>query len=162
MSLMTSGVKILLRPRTFWREGPVSVAIVVPPPLVDHELAFARLEGVVVVEHLAADELMELGRRAQSVDAELSLDELGVGVGPLAWHAVEAQRLDLAADVDRAVVHRVAEVRADVAADDLAAPLQHEPGVHTGVAADDDRAALLVDPGARPDAALHHQIAAAH
>ncbi len=127
----------------------------------EHQLSLGRLEVVVVVEHLAADELLELRRRAEPVDAELPLDELGVGVRPLAGHAVDAERLDLAADVDRPVVHRVAEPGADVAADDLAAALHHEAGHRAGVAADDDRAALLVDARAGADAALHDEVAAA-
>src|ERR1700674_4767705 len=126
----------------------------------DDELALARLECVVVVELLAADKLLELRRRTQSVDAELALDELGVGGGPLARHADEAERLDRAAHVDRAVVHRIAKVRPDVAADDLAAALQHEPGVLACVAADDDRAPLLVDARASPNPALDHEVAA--
>src|SRR3954451_13415012 len=64
-----------------------------------HELALGRLEIVVVVELLAADELLELGRRAEVVDAELPLDELGVVLRPLARHAVDAERLHLAGDV---------------------------------------------------------------
>jgi hypothetical protein len=52
--------------------------------LLENELALGRLEGVVVVELLAADELLELRRRAELVDAELALDQLAVGSGPLA------------------------------------------------------------------------------
>src|SRR6185295_8518042 len=118
MSLMTSGVKILLCPRIVCCEGAVSSAIVASP-FSEHELALGRLEGFVVVELLAAHELLELGRVAEAVDAELARDELGVRLGPLARDAVDAQRLDLAADVDRPVVHRVPEAGADVAEDDL-------------------------------------------
>src|SRR5439155_24357027 len=116
MSSMTSGVKMLLRPRTVRCEGAVSSAMTL-----EHQLSFRRLEVVVVVELLAADELLELGRRAEVVEAELPLDQLGVGIRPLAGDAVDPERLDLAADVDHAVVHRVAEAGADVAADDLPA-----------------------------------------
>src|ERR1700680_1242335 len=129
--------------------------------LMDDELALAGLECVVVVELLAADELLELRRRAKAVNAELALDELSVSGGPFPRHAVEAERLDRAAHVDRAVVHRVPEVRTDVSANDLAPALQHEAGVRAGVAADDDRASLLVDPGASADPALDHEVAAA-
>src|SRR3954452_4031471 len=122
MSSMTSGVKILERPRTVRFEGAVSSATL------EHQLSFGGLEIVVVVEHLPADELLEFRRRAEVVDAELALDQLGVRVGPLAGHAVDAERRDRACDVDRAVVHRVAEPVADVPAEDLAAALQHEPG----------------------------------
>src|SRR5215204_3919953 len=94
----------------------------------EHQLPLARLELVVVVELLAANELLELGRLAEAVDPELALDQLRVRLGPVAGHTVDPQRLDLAGDVDRAVVHRVAEARADVAADDLAAALHHEAG----------------------------------
>ena len=148
---MTSGVKIRLCPRTVGRSLRPS----------QHQLSLGGLEVVVVVELLAADELLELGRVAEAVDPELPLDQLGVGVGPLARDAVDAERLDLAADVDRPVVHRVAEARADVAAEDLAAALHHEAGHRAGVAEDDDGAALLVDPGARADPALDDEVAAA-
>src|SRR5438105_2994291 len=155
MSLMTSGVKIFERPRMLRCEGAVSSATL------EHQLPFGRLEVVVVVEHLPADELLELRRRAEPVDAELPLDQLGVAVRPLAGHAVDPERLPLPADVDRAVVHRVAEARADVAAEDLPAPLHHEARHRAGVAEHDHGAAFLVDPGARADPALDHDVAAA-
>src|SRR5919106_6117246 len=157
MSSMTSGVKILLRPRMSLREGVPSI---VRLPL-EHELALGRLEVVVVVEHLAADELLELRRRAETVDPELALDELRVRVRPLAGDAVDAERLDLPADVDRPVVHRVAEAVADVAEDDHPAALQHEAGHRARVAEHHDRPALLVDPGAGAHLALDHEVAAA-
>ncbi len=47
-----------------------------PWGLLEDELALARLERVVVVELLAADELLHLRRAAQPVDAELAFDEL--------------------------------------------------------------------------------------
>src|SRR4051795_10701024 len=159
MSLMTSGVKIRLCPRTVRWEGAVSSAMGRPP--LQDELALGGLEGVVVVELLAAHELLQLGRVAEAVDAELALDELGVRVGPLAGHAVDAERLDLAADVDGPVVHRVAQAGADVAEDDLAAALHHEPGHRAGAAADDDRPALLIDARAGADAAVDDEVAAA-
>src|SRR6185503_2170330 len=136
MSLMTSGVKIRLRPRTSFLPGASSV---MPPPGSENELALGRLERVVVVEHLAADELLELGRRAEPVDPELALDQLRVRIRPLAGHAVDPEGLDLARDVDRSVVHGVAEARADVAADDDPPALHHEAGHRAGRAADQDR-----------------------
>jgi hypothetical protein len=66
---------------------------------------------------------------------QLPGQELVVVGGQLGLDAVHAQRRDLAADVDRAVVHRVAQAAAHVAADDLAAALEHEAGHHAGVAA---------------------------
>src|SRR5437764_6779395 len=117
MSLITSGVNMRLLPSTFRCEEVLSVAIV--PSSLEHELALGRLEVVVVVELLAADELLELGRRAELVDAELPLDELGVVLGPLAGNAVDAERLHLAGHVDGAVVHGVAKPRAGVSADHL-------------------------------------------
>ena len=72
--------------------------------------------------------------------------------------AVDAERLHLAAHVDRAVVHGVAEAGAHVAADDLAAALHHEAGHGAGVAHDDDRAALLIDAGAGADLAFDHEV----
>src|SRR3954467_12160833 len=178
MSLMTSGVKIFERPSTVRLDGAVSSARRCPSwlsagaarpccgsamsvaRLLQNELALGRLEIVVVVELLAAHELLQLRRRAEAVDAELALDELGVGVRPLARHAVDAERPDLPANVDRPVVHRVAETVADVAAEDHATALHHEARHRPGVAADDDRAALLIDPRARADAALDEEVAA--
>src|SRR6478735_9078311 len=128
----------------------------------DHQLLLGGLERVVVVEDLPADELLELGRRAEVVDAELALDELGVRFSPLSRNAVDSQRLDLPCDVDRPVVHRVAEPWSRVTADDLAAALHHEPGHRPDGATDDDRAALLVDASACPDATLDDEIAATH
>src|SRR5512133_1765147 len=158
MSLITSGVKMPLLPSTFRREEVLSDAI--RSSSLEHELALGRLEVVVVVELLAAHELLELGRRTQLVDAELALDQLGVGVGPLALDAVDAERLHLAGHVDGAVVHRVAQTGAGVAADDLAAALHHEAGHRAGAAHGQDQAALLVDAGAGAGAALDHKVAA--
>src|SRR5262245_47802963 len=176
MSLMTSGVKILLLPRTSRLSGAASRRLssffaafffaafffAAMGASLEHELALAGLEAVVVVELLPADELLQLRGLPEAVDLELPLDHLGVGIRPLARHAVDSQCGDLAADANRAVVHGVAEPGPNVAADDLAAALHHEPGHRGGVAERDDRAALLVDPGARAQVALHDQIAAAH
>src|SRR5262245_18846451 len=121
MSLMTSGVKIGLRPSTSRSAGaPLpGCCSAILAPFLEHQLALAGLEDVVVVELLPADELAQLRGLAQLVDPELALDQLGVGVGPLPLDAVDAERFDLPADIDRAVVHRVPEAGADVAADDL-------------------------------------------
>src|SRR5262245_35493221 len=157
MSLMTSGVKIRLWPSTFSCEDTSSAATPVSL-LVDDELLLGRLEVVVVVEHLAAHELLERRRRAEPVDAELALDQLGVGVGPLSRHAVDPEGLDGAGDVDVAVVHRVAQTRTHIPQDDLAAPLHHERGHRAGVPAHDDRAALLIDPGSSAHRARDHDV----
>src|SRR5262249_4455350 len=125
-------------------------------------LLLGGLERVVVVEDLAADELLELRRRAKPVDPELPLDELGVGIRPLARYTVDPERLDRAGDVDRPVVHRVAEARARVAADDLPPALHHEPGHRAHGSSDDDRAALLIHSRPRTDAAPHDEVPAAH
>src|ERR1700749_1025417 len=100
MSSITSGVKICECPRTLRAFGAFSSAMRNHP--LEDELALGGLERVVVVELLATDELGELRRRAQIVDLELALDQLGVGVGPLTFDAVDAERLDLAGDVDLA------------------------------------------------------------
>ena len=78
------------------REDPAAPEHVFPTWCVGHvspslknELALGGLERVVVVEHLAAHELLELGRRAEPVDPKLALDQLGVGVRPLAGYAVD-------------------------------------------------------------------------
>src|SRR5262245_29664004 len=160
MSLMTSGVKIRLWPSTFSCEDTSSAATTVRLLVADGRL-LGRLQVVVVVEDLAAHELLELGRRAEPVDPELALDQLGVGVGPLPWHAVDAERLDGARHVDLAVVHRIAQARPHVAQDDLAAPLHHEGGHRARVPAHDDRAALLVDPRPGSDRPLDDDVAAA-
>src|SRR6266851_296706 len=162
MSLMTSFVQIWLRPRMFRLDDVVSISLAIvlsaSGSLMDDELSLARFELIVVVELLATDELLELGRHAQAVDAELALDQLGVGSGPLPWHAVEPERLHLAGHIEGPVVHRVAEVWPDVAADDLPAALHHECRIDPGVAEDDDGAALLVDAGPGPDAALDQHV----
>src|SRR6478735_1248191 len=159
MSLMTSGVKMPLCPRTFVLLFVVSSAMAIPPS--ENELALGRLEIVVVVELLATHELVEARWRAKAVDAELALHVLGVGVRPLTGDAVDAERLDLAADVDDAVVHGVAQARARVAADDLAAALHHEAGVRADRSDRQDQPALLVDARAGARAALDHEVAAA-
>src|SRR5919202_806524 len=125
MSLMTSGVKMGLRPRserragwsrpTLRSSGSYRSAVVILP-LLENELPLGRLEVVVVVELLAAHELLELRRRPEPVDPELALDELRVRLVPLAGHAVDPERLHLAGDVDLPVVHRVAEAGARVSA----------------------------------------------
>src|SRR5581483_4405738 len=158
MSSMTSGVKIRLCPSRLWAEGAFSSAM---PFLLQNELALGRLEVVVVVELLAAHELLELRWGAELMDGELALDQLGVSVGPFPGHAVDAERTHLAGDVDRAVVHRISEAGADVAADDLAPALHHEARHRAGIAEDQDRPALLIDPGPRADLTLDHHVPAA-
>src|SRR5215470_8820986 len=159
MSLITSGVKILLCPRTAL--PPSSIVLTLWFRLSEDQLAFGGLQVVVVPELAPADELAEHAGRLDPVDAQLPGQELIVAGGQLRLDAVHAERSDLAADVDRAVIHRVAQAAAHVAADDLPATLQHEPGHRARVAADDDRAALLVDAGAGTDVAADHDIAAA-
>src|SRR5690348_754325 len=175
MSLITSGVKMLLRPRTArLPSSTVLIEVFAPsacrwphrrcvrrPRHLQDELALGRLEVVVVPELPAADEFPERGLRLHAVDSQLAFQEFVVAGGELGLDAVDAQRGDLAADVDRAVVHGVAEPAAHVPADDLAAALQHEPCHHARIPADDDRAALPVDARARPDVAMDHQVAAA-
>src|SRR5215470_14642611 len=158
MSLMTSGVKIGLRPRMFLRDGESSTAI---GRSLQDELALVRLEVVVVPQLLAADELAEGIGFVQPVDAELAVDQLLVRGAELGLDAVDAERGDLAGHVDGTGVHRVAEAGTDIAAVDLAAALHHEADVHAAAAADDDRAALLVDAGAGPDRAPDHEVPAA-
>src|SRR5204863_2480829 len=113
------GVKMPLCPRMLALLLVVSSAMAIASS--QNELALGRLEVVVVVELLAAHELVEARWRAEAVDAELALDVLAVGVRPLAGDAVDAERFHLAADVDDPVVHGVAQAGARVAADDLAA-----------------------------------------
>src|SRR5262245_5482197 len=164
MSLITSGVKIGLRPITSRPAGAspdASLLCSAIAVLLENELALARFEVVVVVELLPGHELAELRWRTQPVDRELALDELRIRIGPLRVDAVDPQRGNIASDIDRAVVDRVPEAMADVAEDDLPPPLHHEAGHRGGVAEDDDRAALLVDARARADVALNDQVAAA-
>ena len=112
-------------------------------------LPFRGFELVVVVELLPHTNFWNSGG-APDIDPELALDELGVGVSPLARDAVDPERAHLAGDVDLPVVHRVAETVTDVAADDLAPALHHEAGHRACVAENDHGAALLVDPVPRP------------
>ena len=93
--------------------------------------------------------------------ASLRLSHCDVELGHLGGNGVDAQRGDLAADVDDAVVHRVAQVLAGVAQDDHPAALHHEAGERAGAAADEDGAALHVDAGAAADVPLADQVAAA-
>src|SRR5689334_7350151 len=126
MSLMTSGVKMLLRPRTDL--APSSVWLMSIPESSEDELALGRLEVVVVPELAPAHEFPERGRRRDAVDPQLAFQQFVIGGLQPGLDAVHAQRRHPAAHVDGAVVHGVAEPAAHVAADDLAAPLQHEPG----------------------------------
>ena len=100
--------------------------------------------------------------RHHSVLGELPGQPRLVEVLQFDLNRVHAERFDLAADIDRAIIHRVAKVLARVAADHHAPALHHEARESAGVAADDDRPALLVDAGARTDRTPAHQIAAAH
>src|SRR5919198_3148549 len=99
MSLITSGVKIRLCPST---------CLPLLSAMSEHQPPPAGFDVVVVPQLAAADELAEPVRLRQPVDAELSVDQLLVGVGELRLHTVHPERGHLAADVDRAVVHRVA------------------------------------------------------
>src|SRR5918999_711312 len=165
MSFTTSGVKIGLRPRTVRRSGWPGPTL---PPTCSylsvmasqHQLSLGGLEVVVVVELLAADELLELGRVAEPVDPELAFDQLGVALVPLPRDAVDPERLDLPRDVDPPVVHGVAQAGTHVPAEDLPAALHHEAGHRAGVPEGDDRPALLVDPAAGAHPALDQQATA--
>src|SRR5258708_30754424 len=174
MSLITSGVKMLLCPST----ALPSLSIVVTcscasqcSPLAwpgasrwlrqsQDELALRRLEVVVVPQLASAHELAERARRLDPVDAELAREKLVISRRQLCLDAVHAERGDLPAHIDRAVVHRVAEPAAHVAADDLPAALEHEARHHARVAADNDGAALLIDARPGPDIAADHHVAA--
>src|SRR5215472_17669847 len=150
MSLITSGVKMLLCPSTALPSPSIVVTFRLSGPAVqfrlsEHELAFGRLEVVVVPELATAHELAERAGRLDSVNAELAGEKFVIGLRELGLDAVDPERSDLPADVDRAVVHRVAKAAAHVAADNLPAALEHEPRHRARVTAHDDRAALLVD-----------------
>src|SRR5882757_5378409 len=139
MSSITCGVKILLWPITcvsrlsfFFVAGAgtgtlVSFAMFRFPRSECNEwvgsedqLFLGRLEVVVIPQLPAGDDLLQLpdavGCR-QAVQLELALEPIGLDLVHLARHGVDAQAVDLAADVDRAVVHRVAQVLAGVAED---------------------------------------------
>src|SRR5215831_4686693 len=119
MSLITSGVKMLLRPRTSrLPSSAVLIWVFAPsacrwrrrrcagrrPRRLQDELALGRLEVVVIPELLAADELAERGLRTHPVDPQLALEQLVVFRGELRLDAVDPEGGDLAADVDRAVI----------------------------------------------------------
>src|SRR5216683_6513121 len=175
MSLITSGVMMLLCPSTALPSPSIVVTCSCASPCYpagfasasrwlrqsEDELAFGRLEVVVVPELAPAYELAERARRLDAVDAELARQKLVISRRQLCLDAVHAQRGDLPAHIDRAVVHRVAQPAAHVAADDLPAALEHEPRHHARVAADEDGAALLVDARPGPDIAADHHVAAA-
>src|SRR5260221_5944207 len=175
MSLITSGVKMLLCPSTALPSRSIVVTCSLRLSVLlagfasasrwlrqsEDELAFGRLEVVVVPELAPAYELAERARRLDPVDAELAREKLVISRRQLCLDAVHAERGDLPAHIDRAVVHRVAEPAAHVAADDLPAALEHEARHHARVAADDDGAALLIDARPGPDIAADHHVAAA-
>src|SRR6266852_1401535 len=98
MSLITSGVKMLLCPST--ARPPSSLVLISwASPLAaspwpgnsEDELALGRLKVVVVPELPAADELAERRRALQPVYPELAVQELIVAVGQLGLHAVDTE-----------------------------------------------------------------------
>src|SRR5215469_2915979 len=127
MSLITSGVKMLLCPSTALPSPSIVVTFRLSGPQVrcasplEDELAFGRLEVVVIPELATAYELAERAGRLDPVDAELAGEKLVVVGRQLGLDAVHPERSDLPAYVDRTVVHRIPEPAAHVAADDLAA-----------------------------------------
>src|ERR1044072_9209892 len=107
MSLITSGVKMLLCPRTALPPSSIVLTLgsrlsVLPAGLrrSEDQLAFGGLQVVVVPQLAPADELPERAGRLDRVDAQLPGEELVVVGGQLRLDAVHAQRSDLAADVD--------------------------------------------------------------
>src|SRR5262245_10556840 len=151
MSSMTCGVKRKLRPRT-WVLRPsfffvvgatagdfLSFAMMKSFSLrrLEDQLLLGRLEIVVVPELPAGDDLLHLldaVRRLEVVHPQLAGEPTGIEIGHLAGHGVDAEPLDLAADIDRAVIHRIAEVLAGIAQDDHAAALHHEAAEGAGPA----------------------------
>src|SRR5215510_4767983 len=90
MSLITSGVKMLLCPRTALPSLSIVVTagfasqysrcVAIAPGWSQDELALGRLEVVVVPELATAHELAERAWRLDSVDRELAGEKLIVGV----------------------------------------------------------------------------------
>src|SRR5215472_361678 len=89
MSLITSGVKMLLCPRTAL--PPSSIVLTLWFRLSEDQLALGGLEVVVVPELAPADELAERGGRLDPVDPQFAGQELVVVGGQLRLDAVHAQ-----------------------------------------------------------------------
>src|SRR5690242_5533347 len=88
MSLMTSGVKMLLCPSAAL--PPSSIALTWMSPLLQDELALGRLEVVVVPELAPAHELAPARGGLDAVDAEFPGQELVVGRVEAGLDAVHA------------------------------------------------------------------------
>src|SRR5713226_6370118 len=86
MSLITSGVKMLLCPSTALPSW--SIVVTGDFAFSEDELAFGRLEVVVIPELAPAHELAERAGRLDAVDAELARQELVIGLGQLGLDAV--------------------------------------------------------------------------
>src|SRR3984957_11353399 len=178
MSSMTWGVKMPLWPSTcvfrlsfFLVVGSVtgaffSFAMVCFPfsQYLENELLLGGLEVVVVPKLPAGDDLLHVPRaprRLEAIHLQLALEPLYVEIGHVGRYGIDAQPIDLPADIDRAVVHRVAEVLAGIAQDHHASALHHETAERAGPPADDDRAALHVDAHAGTHIAPADEVAAA-
>src|SRR6188472_1592539 len=86
-----------------------------------HELLLGRLEIVVIPQLLAGDDLAHArkpARRLDPVDVQLARKPGDIQLGHLSIHCVDAERFDLAADVNGAVVHRIAKILSRVAQND--------------------------------------------
>src|SRR5208283_1041318 len=128
------------------------------------ELLLGRLEIVIVPQLPAGADLLHVLRalrRLEAIQFQLALQPLHVEVGHLGRYGIDAEPINLAADINRAVVHGVAQVLAGVAEDDHASTLHHEAAERARPAAHDDRASLHVDTDARADIALADEVAAA-
>src|ERR1700759_4497522 len=104
MSLIASGVKVRVLPRTALPSA--SIEVTGGPPLrasrwrrSQDELAFGRLEAVVVPELAPAHELAERPWRLDPVDPELAAQQFVVGGSQPGLDAVHPERGDLAAHV---------------------------------------------------------------
>src|SRR5436190_24399233 len=75
MSLITSGVKMLLCPRTALPPSSIVLTLGVASQPLEDQLAFGGLQVVVVPELAPADELAERGGRLDAVDAQLPGEE---------------------------------------------------------------------------------------
>src|ERR1700730_12859352 len=114
----------------------------------EHQLLLGRLKVVIVPELLAGDDLahiLDTTRSFQAVHAQLAREPGGIKVGHFSVHRVDAERFDVAADIDDPVIHGIAEILAGVAEDHHASTLHHEAAKCAGPPAGNDGAALHVD-----------------
>ena len=128
------------------------------------DLLLSRLEIVVIPEPLAGHDFLQVLSSLwglKSVGLELATEPTYIQFAHLGRYGVDAQRLNLTADVNSSIVHRVAQVLAGMAQHDNAASLHHETRECTGTAPNDNGAALHVNSGPPAHITPTYQVASA-